>query len=151
MASHDLTFGVFVPQGWKMELASIEDPQAKWAKAVEVAKLAEELGFDSLWVYDHFHNVPVPGARDDVRVLDDAGGDQPGARRGSSSARWSAARRTGTRACWRRSPRTSTSSPAAASSGASAPAGTSTSSPATATSSRRRRTASGCCARPSRS
>ena len=58
--SHDLTFGVFVPQGWKMELASIEDPQAKWAKAVEVAKLAEELGFDSLWVYDHFHNVPVP-------------------------------------------------------------------------------------------
>ena len=60
MATHDLTFGVFVPQGWKMELVSIEDPQAKWAKAVEVAKLAEELGFDSLWVYDHFHNVPVP-------------------------------------------------------------------------------------------
>ena len=60
MASHDLTFGVFVPQGWKMELASIDDPQAKWAKALEVAKLAEELGFDSLWLYDHFHNVPVP-------------------------------------------------------------------------------------------
>ena len=58
--AHDLTFGVFVPQGWKMELASIEDPQAKWAKAVEVAKLAEDLGLDSLWVYDHFHNVPVP-------------------------------------------------------------------------------------------
>jgi F420-dependent oxidoreductase-like protein len=56
----DLTFGVFVPQGWKMELASIEDPQAKWAKAVEVAVLAEDLGLDSLWVYDHFHNVPVP-------------------------------------------------------------------------------------------
>jgi F420-dependent oxidoreductase-like protein len=55
-----LTFGVFIPQGWKMELASIDDPQAKWAKAVEIAKLAEELGFDSLWVYDHFHNVPVP-------------------------------------------------------------------------------------------
>src|SRR5688500_17284400 len=58
--AHDLTFGVFVPQGWKMELVSIEDPQAKWAKAVEVAKLAEDLGLDSLWVYDHFHNVPVP-------------------------------------------------------------------------------------------
>ena len=55
-----LTFGVFIPQGWKMELASIEDPQAKWAKAVEVAVLAEELGLDSLWTYDHFHNVPVP-------------------------------------------------------------------------------------------
>lgn len=60
MAAHPLTFGVFVPQGWKMELSSIDDPQAKWAKAVEVAELAEELGFDSLWVYDHFHNVPVP-------------------------------------------------------------------------------------------
>ncbi len=55
-----LTFGVFIPQGWKMELVSIEDPQAKWAKAVEVAVLAEEAGLDSLWVYDHFHNVPVP-------------------------------------------------------------------------------------------
>lgn len=55
-----LTFGVFIPQGWKMELSSIEDPQAKWAKAVEVAVLAEDLGLDSLWVYDHFHNVPVP-------------------------------------------------------------------------------------------
>jgi len=43
-----------------MELASIEDPQAKWAKAVEIATLAEESGLDSLWVYDHFHNVPRP-------------------------------------------------------------------------------------------
>jgi F420-dependent oxidoreductase-like protein len=60
MPSHDLTFGVFIPQGWKMELAAIPDPQDKWAKAVEVAVLAEELGLDSLWVYDHFHNVPVP-------------------------------------------------------------------------------------------
>lgn len=55
-----LTFGVFIPQGWKMELASIEDPRAKWAKSIEVAMLAEELGLDSLWVYDHFHNVPTP-------------------------------------------------------------------------------------------
>jgi F420-dependent oxidoreductase-like protein len=56
----DLTFGVFIPQGWKMELASIDDPQDKWHKAVEIATLAEELGYDSIWVYDHFHNVPVP-------------------------------------------------------------------------------------------
>jgi F420-dependent oxidoreductase-like protein len=60
MPVHELTFGVFVPQGWKMELSSIEDPQAKWAKAVEIATLAEESGLDSLWVYDHFHNVPRP-------------------------------------------------------------------------------------------
>ena len=40
--------------------SSIDDPQAKWAKTIEVAELAEELGYDSIWVYDHFHNVPVP-------------------------------------------------------------------------------------------
>jgi F420-dependent oxidoreductase-like protein len=56
----DISFGVFFPQGWKMELASIPDPQDKWSKAVEIAVLAEELGYDSLWWYDHVHNVPVP-------------------------------------------------------------------------------------------
>jgi F420-dependent oxidoreductase-like protein len=53
-------FGVFVPQGWKMELASIDGGQAKWAKAVEIATHAERLGYDSVWVYDHVHNVPSP-------------------------------------------------------------------------------------------
>ena len=55
-----IVFGVFIPQGWKMELTSIPDPQDKWSKTVEIATLAESLGFDSLWVYDHFHNVPRP-------------------------------------------------------------------------------------------
>ena len=55
-----LLFGAFVPQGWKMELVGIDGAQAKWAKAVETAQLAESLGFDSVWVYDHFHNTPRP-------------------------------------------------------------------------------------------
>ena len=55
-----MIFGTFLPQGWKMELASIDDPQAKWTRAVEIAQLAERLGYDSLWVYDHMHNVPFP-------------------------------------------------------------------------------------------
>ena len=54
------TFGIFIPQGWKMELVSIPEPTDKWKKTVEVAQLAERLGFDSIWVYDHFHNVPRP-------------------------------------------------------------------------------------------
>ena len=58
--TYRMNFGVFIPQGWKMELSSIADPVDKWAKAVEVAELAEQLGLDSLWVYDHVHNVPVP-------------------------------------------------------------------------------------------
>ena len=58
--NHTPIFGAFIPQGWKMELASIPDPQDKWQKAVDIAVLAEELGYDSIWVYDHFHNVPRP-------------------------------------------------------------------------------------------
>ena len=59
-AAHTPIFGVFIPQGWKMELSGIDGAEAKWNKAVEVARLAEKLGYDSLWVYDHFHNVPKP-------------------------------------------------------------------------------------------
>mgnify|MGYP001953279468 CR=1 FL=1 len=43
-----ISFGVFVPQGWKMELASIPDPQQKWQTSVEIAQLAEQLGFDGV-------------------------------------------------------------------------------------------------------
>jgi F420-dependent oxidoreductase-like protein len=43
-----------------MELAGIDGAGEKWAKAVEIAELAEQLGYDTLFVYDHFHNVPRP-------------------------------------------------------------------------------------------
>ena len=56
----NVVFGAFMPQGWKMELASFDGATAKWNKAVEIAQRAEELGYDSIWVYDHFHNVPRP-------------------------------------------------------------------------------------------
>lgn len=57
----DMHFGAFVPQGWKMDLVAVgDDPQAKWARTREVALMAERSGYDSIWVYDHFHNVPRP-------------------------------------------------------------------------------------------
>ncbi len=55
-----LTFGAFIPQGWKGEYLGIADPRGQWQTTVDIAALAEELGFDSVWVYDHFHNVPRP-------------------------------------------------------------------------------------------
>lgn len=55
-----LTFGMFFPQGWKMELASIDGAENKWQTALEIAELIEDLGYDSIWLYDHFHNVPRP-------------------------------------------------------------------------------------------
>ena len=59
----DITFGVFIPQGWKMELSGIDGDQAKWQRVIDVAVRAEELGFDSVWVDDHFHNVPRPAGQ----------------------------------------------------------------------------------------
>jgi alkanesulfonate monooxygenase SsuD/methylene tetrahydromethanopterin reductase-like flavin-dependent oxidoreductase (luciferase family) len=55
-----MIFGAFIPQGWKLELAGLGGPEQQWARAVEIAQLAEAHGYDSLWVYDHVHNVPVP-------------------------------------------------------------------------------------------
>lgn len=55
-----LTFGAFIPQGWKGEYVGMADPRQQWQTTVDIAVLAEELGFDSVWVYDHFHNVPRP-------------------------------------------------------------------------------------------
>ena len=60
MAARHITFGAFVPQGWKTELAGIGGAETKWATLVEVADTIERLGYDSLWVYDHLHNVPQP-------------------------------------------------------------------------------------------
>ena len=55
-----LIFGAFVPQGWKTELASLGGADQQWQRTLDVARRIEELGYDSLWVYDHFHNVPAP-------------------------------------------------------------------------------------------
>lgn len=54
-----MRFGTFVPQGWKMDLVGIP-VEAQWPHMVSVAKTVEDAGYDSLWVYDHFHTHPVP-------------------------------------------------------------------------------------------
>ena len=54
-------FGVFAPQGWKMDLVEIRDPVEQYEAMTAVAKAADaEPGWDSIWVYDHFHTVPTP-------------------------------------------------------------------------------------------
>jgi F420-dependent oxidoreductase-like protein len=54
-----MKMGVVVPQGWHGEFHDVDD-QAAWARTVAVAQLAERLGFESIWLYDHFHTVPHP-------------------------------------------------------------------------------------------
>jgi F420-dependent oxidoreductase-like protein len=51
--------GVIVPQGWTGEYDGWE-PAAAWQRTVEVARLAERIGFESIWLFDHFHTVPRP-------------------------------------------------------------------------------------------
>jgi F420-dependent oxidoreductase-like protein len=60
MSTTTWRFGAFAPQGWKTELAGIDGAAAQWQRCLDTALTAEELGYDSIWVYDHFHNVPTP-------------------------------------------------------------------------------------------
>lgn len=53
-------FGVFVPQGWRQDLALIEDPIEQFEAMSRAAKTADETQFDSIWLYDHFHTIPTP-------------------------------------------------------------------------------------------
>jgi F420-dependent oxidoreductase-like protein len=57
---HRLRFGLFVPQGWILDLVDIEDPIEQFEAMSEVAKTAERLGFDSIWLFDHFHTYHRP-------------------------------------------------------------------------------------------
>jgi F420-dependent oxidoreductase-like protein len=52
-----LRFGVFIPQGWKLEYTGWGAADA-WARSVEFAQQGEQLGYDHLWVYDHVETVP---------------------------------------------------------------------------------------------
>jgi hypothetical protein len=55
-----LQFGVSLPQGWVMDLASIHNPVEAYEAMTRVAQTADELGFQSGWLVDHFHTIPQP-------------------------------------------------------------------------------------------
>ncbi len=54
-----MRFGAFVPQGWRLDLVGVPKEE-HWPTIVDVAKTIEASGFESLWVFDHFHTIPVP-------------------------------------------------------------------------------------------
>jgi len=51
--------GVLVPVGYRGELATTK-PGAAWRRALAAARQADELGFESLWVFDHLYPVTGP-------------------------------------------------------------------------------------------
>jgi len=55
-----MKYGVIVPQGWRMDLVGINDPVEAYETMTQVAQTAEEVGYDSIWLFDHFHTVPEP-------------------------------------------------------------------------------------------
>jgi F420-dependent oxidoreductase-like protein len=55
-----MRFGIFVPQGWRMDLVGIE-PDQQWDLMNGLARYFDEGDtFESIWVFDHFHTVPAP-------------------------------------------------------------------------------------------
>ena len=59
MTADALRFGLFVPQGWRLDLVGI-DPADQWRRMLDVAQRADAGPWDSIWVYDHFHTTPQP-------------------------------------------------------------------------------------------
>ena len=55
-----MKFGLFVPQGWRLDLTGI-DPAAQWTAMLDVARAADDSLFESIWVYDRCHTMPVQG------------------------------------------------------------------------------------------
>jgi F420-dependent oxidoreductase-like protein len=54
-----MKLGMIVPQGWTGEYDGW-DPTRAWSRSVELARLADRIGFESIWLFDHFHTVPTP-------------------------------------------------------------------------------------------
>lgn len=54
-----MKLGVIVPQGWTGEYDGWE-PERAWARTVAVARHAERIGAESIWLFDHLHTVPKP-------------------------------------------------------------------------------------------
>ncbi|MCJ1681817.1 LLM class F420-dependent oxidoreductase [Rathayibacter sp. VKM Ac-2928] len=53
-----MRFGLFIPQGWRHDLVGI-DPADQWRTMRDLAQHADAGPWESVWVYDHFHTVPV--------------------------------------------------------------------------------------------
>jgi F420-dependent oxidoreductase-like protein len=54
-----MKIGAIVPQGWTGEYDGW-DPGKAWRRTTDVARQADRLGFESIWLFDHFHTVPRP-------------------------------------------------------------------------------------------
>ncbi len=54
-----MKIGAIVPQGWIGDYDGW-DPLEAWRRTAAVATQADRLGFESIWLFDHFHTTPKP-------------------------------------------------------------------------------------------
>ena len=54
-----MKLGVIIPQGWTGDYDGW-DATAAWSRSVTLARQADDLGVESIWVFDHFHTIPRP-------------------------------------------------------------------------------------------
>jgi len=55
-----MKFSIALPNGWTMNLVGIKDPVEAYETMTNVAKAADEAGYEGVWLVDHFHTIPTP-------------------------------------------------------------------------------------------
>jgi F420-dependent oxidoreductase-like protein len=55
-----MKYGISLPQGWRMDLTDVKDPVEAYETMTRVAQTADECGYESVWLVDHFHTIPQP-------------------------------------------------------------------------------------------
>lgn len=55
-----MRYSLSLPQGWVMDLAHIKAPVEAYEAMTGVARTADEVGFECVYLVDHFHTIPQP-------------------------------------------------------------------------------------------
>jgi F420-dependent oxidoreductase-like protein len=55
-----MKYSLRLPQVWMQDQIGIKDPVEAYETMTHVTQLADELGYESVWLVDHFHTVPRP-------------------------------------------------------------------------------------------
>jgi F420-dependent oxidoreductase-like protein len=55
-----MKYGILLPQGLAMDLASIKDPVEAYEAMTRIAQTADETGYHAVWLSDLLHTVPQP-------------------------------------------------------------------------------------------
>lgn len=58
--SMSLKYSIFFPMGGLMDLTGIKDPVEAYETLTRMAHTADEYGYESIWVADHFHAIAQP-------------------------------------------------------------------------------------------